>query len=282
MEHHKPDKALPNLEELKEQIALEYGRCILQLQQFELTLKSILPSLKMSGFSDELTDNIARDRQALVCKTLGHLVGELGLRTTLSDEQEIDDALIDRPYISVRFGLEDGEWMNDKLKQLVEMRNELVHHFLSHFALESETSCHDAISYLSAASNTIKDNREALASLLAAFNKSRNHLLELINSPAGEQFFLYGVLPGEPVSNWQSTAIVISLQNAEHSISKDGWTQLNDAIDLIRQQDPELYPKRYGCSSWREVIHQSQLFEVDKRLSPTGVLTWYRTRQTDA
>ncbi|MFM5767422.1 hypothetical protein [Aeromonas caviae] len=139
MEHHKTDKAPPDLNELKEHIALEYGRSLLQLQQFELTLKATLPTLKVCGFFDELAGNIERDRQLLGGKTLGHLVGQWSQRTTLEDEQEIDDdALNGRGYFRFSFGLEGGEWMNEKLKQLVELRNELVHHFLSRFALNSE------------------------------------------------------------------------------------------------------------------------------------------------
>ncbi|MFN4324032.1 MAG: hypothetical protein ACK4E9_18955 [Aeromonas media] len=106
MEHHKTDKAPPDLNELKEQIALEYGRSLLQLQQFELMLKAALPTLKVSGFSDELARNVERDRQLLGGKTLGHLVGQWSQRTTLENEQEIDDdALNGRAYFRVSFGL---------------------------------------------------------------------------------------------------------------------------------------------------------------------------------
>lgn len=112
MEHHKTDKAPPDLNELKEHIALEYGRSLLQLQQFELTLKATLPTLKVCGFFDELAGNIERDRQLLGGKTLGHLVGQWSQRTTLEDEQEIDDdALNGRGYFRFSFGLEGGEWM---------------------------------------------------------------------------------------------------------------------------------------------------------------------------
>lgn len=280
MEHQRPDNALPDLNELKEQIALEYGRCLLQLQQFELMLKATLPTLKVSGFSDELAGNVERDRQLLGGKTLGHLVGQWSQRTTPGDEQEIDDdALNSRAYISISFGLEDGEWMNEKLRQLLELRNELVHHFLSRFALNSEISCQDAISYLSTAASTIKSNRDTLISLLTAFEDGKKELFEFINSPVGKSLYYYGVIPGEPIDNWENTTIIQQLKFAEHSIAKDGWAQLNEAIRSIGQRWPELSPKLYGCSSWREVIHRSQLFEVDKRLSPTGVMTWYRTRR---
>ncbi|WP_262110066.1 hypothetical protein [Aeromonas sp. Marseille-Q5825] len=177
MEHHKTDKAPPDLNELKEQIALEYGRSLLQLQQFELTLKATMPTLKVSGFSDELAGNIERDRQLLGGKTLGHLVSQWSQRTTLEDEQEIDDDTLNgRAYFRFSFGLENGEWMNEKLKQLVELRNELVHHFLSRFALNSEASCQEAICYLASAANIIKDNRDALHSLLINAEKAKSEL----------------------------------------------------------------------------------------------------------
>ncbi|WP_421207181.1 OST-HTH/LOTUS domain-containing protein [Aeromonas enteropelogenes] len=279
MEHHKTDKAQPDLNELKEQIALEYGRCLLQLQQFELTLKAALPTLKVSGFSDELARNVERDRQLLGGKTLGHLVGQWSQRTTLENEQEIDDdALNGRAYFRVSVGLEDGEWMNEKLKLLVELRNELVHHFLSRFALNSEISCQAAISYLSTAASTIKSNKDTLISLLTAFEDGKKELFEFINSPVGKNLYYYGIIPGEPIDNWENTTIVQQLKFAEHSIAKDGWAQLNEAIRSIGQRWPDLSPKLYGCRSWREVIHRSQLFEVDKRSSPTGFSVWYRTR----
>jgi hypothetical protein len=279
LEHNRPDTAQSDLNDLKEQIALEYGRCLLQLQQFELMLKAALPTMKVSGFSDELVGNIERYRQFLVGKTLGHLVGQWSQRITLGDEQEIDDALHNRAYISISVGLEDGEWMSEKLKQLVELRNELVHHFLSRFGLNSEASCQEAIDFLATVANIIKDNRDALHSFLTTAEKAKNELYEFMNSSEGKHFVLAGVLPGQSVDNWENTTIVQQLKCEERLIGKDGWVPLHDAIRSIGQRRPGLSPKLYGCSSWREVIHCSQLFEVDRRLSHTGGVIWYRTRR---
>ena len=68
---------------------MEYGRCLLQLQQFELMLKAALPTLKVSGFSDELVANVERDRQLLGGKTLGQLVGQWNQRTTLGKSKKL-------------------------------------------------------------------------------------------------------------------------------------------------------------------------------------------------
>ena len=211
MEHHRPDTAQSGLNDLKEQIALEYGRCLLQLQQFELMLKAALPTLKVSGFSDELARNVERDRQLLGGKTLGYLVGQWNQRTTLETEQEIDDdALNGRVYFRFSFGLEGGEWMNEKLKQLVGLRNELVHHFLSQFTLNSEANCQEAIRYLAIAASIIKDNREALHSLLTVAEKAKSELIEFMSSPDGEHLLLSGLLPGEPADNRGNTSIIQS------------------------------------------------------------------------
>ena len=62
-----------------------------------------------------------------VCENQDTSVGQWNQRTTLEDEQEIDDdALNGRAYFRFSFGLEDGEWMNERLKQLVELRNVVV------------------------------------------------------------------------------------------------------------------------------------------------------------
>lgn len=225
MEHHRHDTAQSGLNDLKEQIALEYGRCLLQLQQFELMLKTALPTLKVSGFSDELASNVERDRQLLGGKTLGQLVGQWNQRTTLGEEQEIDeDALNGRAYICISVGLEDGEWMSEKLKQLVELRNELVHHFLSRFGLNSEASCQEAIDFLATVANIIKDNREALHSFLTTAEKAKSELLEFMNSPEGEHFLLSGSLPGESADNREYSTITQQPKVGAHSIASSCLT----------------------------------------------------------
>jgi hypothetical protein len=39
-------------------------------------------------------------------------------------------------------------------------------------------------------------------------------------------------------------------------------------------------PTRYGCSSWRHLLHESEQFEVRREQATPGepTLTWYRSR----
>lgn len=57
-------------------------------------------------------------------------------------------------------------------------------------------------------------------------------------------------------------------------------TNLADAIAFIGARHPDHTPKRYGCSSWRQVLHESKLFDVrrDKAMDAAPGATWYRPR----
>lgn len=94
-----------------------------------------------------------------------------------------------------------------------------------------------------------------------------------------------GIAPDGQV-HWPMSGIVSSLREAEVALAQggqDGWTVLNAAIAWQRQHAPEQTPKRYGCSSWRQVLHESGQFEVRKQApaegaaATNGVVVCYRS-----
>ncbi|MGO2710685.1 OST-HTH/LOTUS domain-containing protein [Pseudomonas helleri] len=48
-------------------------------------------------------------------------------------------------------------------------------------------------------------------------------------------------------------------------MTQAGWTPLFEATRWIAKTYPEQTPKRYGCGSWRHVIHESQQFAIRKQ-----------------
>lgn len=171
--------------EKKEQVILLYGRCLLNLQQFELLLKRVLPSLKMEGNIDTLEDNRKVDAQALSRKMLGQLIGEFVSRMGESKNEPELDAKIDKPYIHFKFELGNIEEHCLRLQNLLEMRNELVHHFLETFPLNSDENCESALIHLAHISMKIEENRLAFRAMLRAFEEGRNYLYQLLSSDAG-------------------------------------------------------------------------------------------------
>ena len=154
--------------EKKEQVILLYGRCLLNLQQFELLLKRVLPVLKMEGNIDTLEGNRKLDAQVLSRRMLGQLIGEFVNRMCASKNEPELDAGIDLPYIRFKFELGNIEEHCARLRNLLGMRNELVHHFLKRFPLNSDENC-----------------EHAFRAMLKEFEKGRNHLYQLLSSDAG-------------------------------------------------------------------------------------------------
>lgn len=281
MTGHGPVNEPPVLTALKDHIALLYGRCLLNMNLFEIKLKAILPTLKISGHPAELADQIERDRRILRYQTLGDLINQFSKRTTPENKQEVDEENFTGPRIGIRYELDekDSLWLNESLPKLLALRNELVHGFHDRFHTHSEASRHEAINYLAEALGFIRENLGTLKAVLEGFKKSQEAMTECVNSADFKHMSLYGSIPGQPVDNWEATTIVMQLQLAEQALAIDGWTPLNEAIHHIQTHGwPDLSPSQYDCSSWREVIHQSQIFEIEGRPSQGGMMRWYRTR----
>ncbi|MFM5669267.1 hypothetical protein ACET7G_12930 [Aeromonas hydrophila] len=171
--------------EKKDQVILLYGKCLLNLQQFEILLKRMLPVLKMEGNIDTLEGNRKLDAQALSRRMLGQLIGEFVNRMGASKNEPELDAGIDLPYIRFKFELGNIEEHCVRLRNLLGMRNELAHHFLETFPLNSDNNCEQALIHLAHISVKIEENRLAFRSMLKAFEEERNYLYQLLNSDAG-------------------------------------------------------------------------------------------------
>ncbi|MDM5072878.1 hypothetical protein [Aeromonas bestiarum] len=101
------------------------------------------------------------------------------------------DAKIDKPYIHFKFELGNIEEHCLRLQNLLEMRNELVHHFLETFPLNSDENCESALIHLAHISMKIEENRLAFRAMLKAFEEWRNYLYQLLSSDA-DMSLLFG------------------------------------------------------------------------------------------
>lgn len=171
--------------EKKDQVILLYGKCLLNLQQFEILLKRMLPVLKMEGNIDTLEGNRKLDAQALSRRMLGQLIGEFVNRMGESKNEPELDAGIDLPYIRFKFELSNIEEHCVRLRNLLGIRNELAHHFLETFPLNSDENCESALIHLAHISVKIEENRLAFRAMLKAFEEWRNYLCQLLSSDAG-------------------------------------------------------------------------------------------------
>ncbi|AZC56839.1 hypothetical protein C4K34_2674 [Pseudomonas chlororaphis subsp. piscium] len=263
------------------------GRCLLRLQQYERQLKVIAAHGELSGPADRL--HTIRE-QKIACaqkKTMGMLVGMLTesfLTLPLPNEEEsqAEADTGDQIWFSYRYQLEmpaeHYEAMKVALKELVELRNELVHHFLERFDLWSESGCQAADGFLEESYETINRHYLNLQCWDKAMDEARAELASFMQSQAFEDALIDGIRVDGSVY-WPGSGICRCLREAETKLAEGGWTRLEAAIRWIGGTYTEQTPKRYGCSSWRHVLHESRQFEIRKsQVDNERTAVWYRSK----
>lgn len=295
------------LAELQRTAQHKLGGCLLHLQQYERLLKAMVANTDLAGEPAQL-EALRDARVASVHKTtLGGLVslftgGYLCAEDESAPAQETDDdkAPSDRFWFSFQQRMEISaerlEAITAELKELVDLRNELVHHLLERFDLGQLHRCEAAVAYLDASRATIDRHYQTLRTWAEHMDSARALAASFMNSDAFTDLLINGIAPDGQV-HWPLSGIVSSLRAAEQALAPSGdqsqWTELNAAITWIAKQHPDQTPKRYGCSSWRQVLHESREFEVMKKkpapapsagagtTTTTGTVVCYRSRREE-
>lgn len=285
------------LPELQRAMQFKLGGCLLRLQQYELLLKAMVAHAEVAGPPAQL--EALRDEQIAGAqrKTLGSLVGMLTegyLSSADSHATTKDDAENDPPS--------DGAWFRTRyrmvmdvkryettraeLKELVDLRNDLVHHLLQRFDVSHLEGCTAAVAYLNSSREVIDARYLTLRAWAQQMEESRVMMAAFVDSPSFKDLLIDGITPDSEV-HWPVSGIVRSLREAEAAVGQAGWTELNAAIEWQRHHAPKQTPTRYGCSSWRHVLHESQQFEVRMEVPANGTsavdgrVVWYRSQREE-
>ena len=260
------------LKALQSDVQQILGQVILRLQQYERLAKAIVASHRISGSAHSLSTNQDKRIADTSGKTLGNLVNDLlgsYVRTSKMRSAEEEAAISPEEVnsISTRLGMEvsDEDYLRitNELKELVSLRNNLVHHFIDQHDLWSVEGCRGAQDVLVAASNNIGQHFEQLQDWADEMLEIRRQGAAFMQSAEGREFFINGIAPDGTV-HWSNAGIVRALRRAARDLAIDGWTCLAAASGRILEQEPDQSPAKYGCSSWRQVVHESRIFELRK------------------
>lgn len=129
------------------------GRCMLRLQQYEQLIKAMVSRSEVSG--PMLEWERARDARidSTARKTLGTLVGDLLGRVVVADKNgPIEGTPINSPenvnwfamQVSVRLPDADFALAENELREMIGLRNNLVHHFIEQHDMSSLEGCRRA------------------------------------------------------------------------------------------------------------------------------------------
>ncbi|WP_400087013.1 OST-HTH/LOTUS domain-containing protein [Yoonia sp. R78084] len=264
------------------------GRCVLQLQQYERLMKALVADHEISGTAQTLETARAQRIANTSGDTLGTLVRKLLGSYIISDQlgapdEETTNSTEEEDSISMRVHLElpdtDFARIKNELRELVDLRNNLVHHLTEQYDLFSLEGCAAAQDALIAAGNLIDRYYEQVKSWYERLRKRRRHMLKFLLSEEGQELLFNGIAPDGTVY-WPAAGIVGALREAANELAVNGWVSIVAASKWITERYPEELPAKYGCARWRDVVHKARVFEL-KRFEVNGQRSsWYRERKS--
>lgn len=167
------------------------GLCLLRLQVYEHLLKALVAHQEFSGSAFYLDAVLAARVEATSRKTLGMLVGAfLGSYLVTGEgntgsEPEFGGSVGD-PSVSFRFQLSlpeaDFAQAESDLKELVQLRNMLVHNFIEQQEFGNLDGCRRAQQWLIAACDRIGQSYERLREWAEDMAKARQRVAEIMRS----------------------------------------------------------------------------------------------------
>jgi hypothetical protein len=259
-----------DLQSLQQEVQRLLGRCMLRLQQYERLIKAMVAHHKVSGPFHDLERAKATQIDEAARKTLGSLVGDLLGSYVVADEIDPPEMTTTNSPENVNWfamqmslGLPDAEFVRveSDLREMVVLRNNLVHHFIDQQDLWSPDGCRAAQDALIMAYDLIDHHFGQLRDWAEDMDKIRHTMSEFLQSKEFEELFVNGIALDGKV-NWDASGIVGAMREAFSALAVDGWAPVAAAGKWVAKRYPEQLPAKYGCLSWRQVVHNAPILEL--------------------
>lgn len=254
----------------QEEVNRLMGRCVLRLQQYELQLKSIIAHHDVSASLKHLEENRAVSSVDMSRQTLGALIktflgSVLVSRDPAAMDECEDEAGTASPTFRRTVRLETTEEhlsrTEQELRELVQIRNDLIHHFMERHDLWSLDGCPIAREELGATCDRIGADLVRLREWAADQQQVLHEFGEYVRSDMFHNLVVNGINPDGTVF-WPGAGIVAALREAAQALAVDGWTEVSAAKRWIMDRYPYQTPQKYGCTSYPQVLHESRAFDL--------------------
>ncbi len=258
-------------EKFVDDVLRKVGRNVVLFQQLERLLKFVVANGNLAGFSSEIK-TLKQDQVNKVHKqTLGTLVGQYVENSNPdSNAQSSEPEDLYEAYISFSFRIECDEdyykSQKETLAQLVCDRNDLIHHLLPRFDMNSAESCEALGQELDDQAETIRREINNVQSIAKALHKGREELGSYLQSEQGRKEL--------ELSFIRQSRLVLMLGDIATQMSReDGWALISAAGHIVKQHAPEELEgikEKYGYDSLTKLIQASELFDLYEEVTPKG------------
>jgi len=253
-----------------DEVLRRVGRNLVIFQQVEHALKFLTTHARFHAPASQFVDRFAKHAESIAKKSMGDLAGKLTGTVLAQDERDGTPDVIEEAWFGFRFTIEtDAESVarhEAELKELVDRRNELVHHFLPRWQSAVGGDADTALAWLDeqrGAAVGMLDRLQGWARTVETARK--DHAAFLASDEGARQLELVFL---------RSSRLVVMLgQIAMATPRPDGWTVLATAGHLIKREAPddlEGLRARFGHATLKAVLLATELFDVEEETTPGG------------
>lgn len=260
------------LDKVKNEVIRKIGRNVVLYQDIERMLKLLTIVGNHSGYLSELPTLLQKKAARIKKQTMGEVAGQFlgNTYSGIKENKETAEEGLKEIRLSFQFNMECDKDLFEAKKQtlssIVADRNELIHHFLSKFNLQTIESCLEAEEYLDQQRDKILPQHEELRSFVATFREVLKEYEEFINSEEGEKFI-------DHMCRRQSLVISLLEDISKQMARADGWALVSLAGQLIKQHAPEelvTSNKKHGSNTLKKSILATGLFDLKEESTEKG------------
>ncbi len=263
-----------------DEVLRRVGRNLLIFNQFEHTLKFLTTNARFHAPASQFAERFAKRAESVAKTTMGNLAGKLTYTVLAQEKQDETPDVVEEAWFGFRFTLEtDAESiarLEVELKELVDRRNELVHHFLPRWQAAVDGDAEAALIWLDAQREAAVGMLDRLRGWAQTLESVGKEYAAFVASEEGARHMELMFLRG-------SRLVVMLGQIAMATPRADGWTVLQTAGNLIRRDAPsELLDlrTRFGHTTLKALLMATELFDAaEETMSCGGTRTIYRVNE---
>lgn len=259
-----------------DEVLRRIGRNVVNFQEVELLLKHLNAHSTLHAPFSQVLVQVEKQAASVHRNTMGDLANKLIAKLQTQDEHQTPDE-IDEPWFGFTFTVgTDAQFLDrhaEEMAELVNSRNDLIHHFFTRWVNAVEGDTESALAYLDTQLEQTRRMSERLRQWAEAMDETKRQMASFFASPEGIRHLELAPL--------QSSRLVVMLgEIAMRKARADGWTFLSTAEHIIRKEAPEELvdlQERFGLRNLKGVLLAAEFFEtVEEPLSGGGTRTVYR------
>lgn len=266
----------------------KFGLCVLRLQRYEHLAKAVLGGAVVETHGQTIARPNETRAGPIAKKTLGPVMEDLVKGVIKSDaapDDPDDEIAGDLNLIKIRtrftrvLPADAHEKFKHRTESFVDMRNELVHHFLQRFDLTSDGGYQAAMAHLDRCLQSVDAELLELEGLAKDMQQMISLQTQILSQMDIMEIFAREFPEGSPDDFGPEHELIRWLKQAECMAREDGWTSLAVAASYIHAQSPDLRLKDHKVAKWSKVLDRSRVFEKQVEFAEgTAIPTrWYRS-----